>query len=277
MKEFKDRVAVITGAASGIGRAFAARCAEEKMRVVLSDVEASALAQAERELTSQGASVLAVPTDVSKESDLQALADRTLRDFGGVHLLFNNAGVGAGTTVWESTHADWEWVLNVNLWGIIHGIRVFIPIMLAQNTEGHIVNTASIAGLLGYHTSAPYQVTKHAVVSLSEHLYHSLAQQHSKLRVSVVCPGWVQTRIMDSGRNRPHELQNADESTTKQRMAEEAEMREAVQTGISPAQVADAVFQAIRAEKFYVLTHPELQRFVRYRMEDIVQQRNPRV
>ncbi len=277
MKEFKDRVAVITGAASGIGRAFAARCAEEKMRVVLSDVEASALAQAERELTSQGAIVLAVPTDVSKESDLQALADRTLRDFGGVHLLFNNAGVGAGTTVWESTHADWEWVLNVNLWGIIHGIRVFVPIMLAQNTEGHIVNTASIAGLLGYHTSAPYQVTKHAVVSLSEHLYHSLAQQHSKLRVSVVCPGWVQTRIMDSGRNRPHELQNADESTTKQRMAEEAEMREAVQTGISPAQVADAVFQAIRAEKFYVLTHPELQRFVRYRMEDIVQQRNPRV
>ncbi len=278
MKEFKDRVAVITGAASGIGRALADRCAQERMRVVLSDVEAGALAQVEQDLKSQGATVLAVPTDVSKESDMQALADKVERMFGAVHLLCNNAGVGAGSTIWESTRADWEWVVRVNLWGVIHGIRVFVPRMLARNSEGHIVNTASIAGLLPYPPSAPYQVTKHAVVSLSEHLYHSLAQRNAKIKVSVACPGWVKTRIMDSDRNRPAELQNDPSApTTPQEAAVEEQMRQAAESGIPAAQVADAIFQAVRDEKFYVLTHPELTRYVRYRMEDIVQQRNPRV
>ncbi len=277
MKEFKERVAVITGAASGIGRALAERCAHEKMRVVLADIEEHALARTRQELQNRGATVLAVQTDVSKESDVQVLADKTQNAFGGVHLLFNNAGVGAGSTIWESTGADWEWVIRVNLWGVIHGIRMFVPRMLAQNDEGHIVNTASISGLLPYHPSAPYQVTKHAVVGLSEHLYHSLAQQQARIHVSVACPGWVKTNIMDSDRNRPPELQNdADESITPQQAAVEEQMRQAAQAGISPAQVADAVFQAIRDERFYVLTHPELTRFVSYRMEDIVQQRNPR-
>ncbi len=275
MKEFRDKVAVITGAASGIGKAIAAHCVSLGMKTVLADIEAPALAQAEQEFRARGAAVLAVSTDVSKADDVAALAHKTLEVFGGVHLLFNNAGVGAGYTVWESTLADWQWVLGVNLWGVIHGVRIFVPIMLAQDTECHIVNTASAAGILPYHPSAPYQVSKHAVVALSENLYYSLAYRKSKIRASVLCPGWVKTRIMDSGRNRPAELQNeqlypADDSVIQG-------MNEALEAGVSPDQVADQVFLAIQAEQFYILTHPEYNPLVQKRMEDIVHQHNPSV
>jgi len=277
MKEFKSRVAVITGAASGIGRAIAFRCASEGMKVVLADIEQPALDQAEQALRATGATVLAVRTDVSKTSEVEALAQKTLNTFGAAHLLFNNAGVGTGSTVWESSLADWQWVIGVNLWSVIYGVRVFVPIMLAQDTECHIVNTASVAGLLPYHPSAPYQVTKHAVVALTENLYYSLAERHAKLRVSVLCPGWVNTRIMDSDRNRPPELQNEPISGTISPDLEAIvqEMRHAAQTGMPPQQVADIVFNAIRTEQFYILTHPEFAPVVQERMENIIQQRNP--
>ncbi len=277
MKDFKDKVAVVTGAASGIGRAIAERCAQEGMKVVLADVEEQALAQTEQELRATGATVLAVRTDVAKSAEVEALAQKTLQAFGAVHLLFNNAGVGAGTTIWESSLADWQWVLGVNLWGVIHGLRVFVPIMLAQDTECHIVNTASVAGLLPYHLAATYQVTKHAVVALSEHLYYSLEQRKAKVKVSVLCPGWVNTRIMESERNRPPELQDPLTSgpISPEVIAVVQSMRQDAHAGMSPRQVADYVFKAIQAEQFYILTHPELNPLVQKRMEDILQQRNP--
>jgi NAD(P)-dependent dehydrogenase (short-subunit alcohol dehydrogenase family) len=279
MKEFKDKVAVVTGAASGIGRGIAERCAQEGMRVVLADIEEAALAQTEQALKAGGAAVLAVRTDVSKAGDVEALAHKTLDAFGAVHLLVNNAGIGAGSTIWESTLADWEWVMGVNLWGVIYGLRTFVPIMLAQDTEGHIVNTASVAGLLPYHPSATYQVTKHAVVALSEQLYYSLAYQNAKIKVSVLCPGWVKTRILESERNRPVELQNEPAGTpiTPEVEALIQAMAEAMQTGLSPQQVADMVFDAIRKDKFYILTHPDTKPLIQQRMEAILQERNPDV
>lgn len=277
MQEFRGKVAVITGAASGIGRALAERCAWEGMKVVLADIEEPALARAAGELGAAGASVLAVRTDVSKAEDVEALAHKTLDAFGAVHLLCNNAGVGAGGAIWESTLADWEWVLGVNLWGAIHGVRMFVPIMLRQDTECHVVNTASVAGLLAYHPSATYQVTKHAVVALSEHLHYSLAERGAKVKVSVLCPGWVNTRIMDSARNRPAALQNAPaaEMTTPEGEAAEAEMRRAAEAGLSPQAVAEQVFAAIRAEQLFVLTHPELNQYIQQRVEGILQPRRP--
>ncbi len=277
MQQFRDKVAVITGAASGIGRSLAERCAQEGMKVVLADVEEAALAQAAQELSAGGANLLAVRTDVSRPGDVEALARQTLEAFGAVHLLVNNAGVGAGGTIWDSTLADWEWVIGVNLWGVIHGLRTFVPIMLAQNTEAHIVNTASLAGLLPYHPGASYQVTKHAVVALSEQLYYSLAMLQAKIKVSVLCPGWVNTRIMDSERNRPPELQNEPLAGPPgpEQAAVVQSMRDAAQAGLSPRQVADQVFDAIRKEQFYILTHPEYNAMIQQRMENILEQRNP--
>jgi len=277
MNNFNDKVAVITGAASGIGRAIAFRCASERMKIILADIEQPALDQAEQALRATGAKVLAVRTDVSKVSEVETLAQKTIDTFGVVHLLFNNAGVGTGSTVWDSSLTDWQWVMGVNLWGVIYGVWIFVPIMLAQDTECHIVNTASIAGLLPNHPSAPYQVTKHAVVALTENLYYSLAERHAKVNVSVLCPGWVNTRIMDSDRNRPPELQNEpiNETISPELDAIVQEMRHAAQAGLPPQQVADFVFNAIRAEQFYILTHPEFTPIVQVRMENIIQQRNP--
>ena len=281
MQNFKEKVAVITGAASGIGFAIAERCVQENMRVVMADIEETALRQAESRLRAAGGTVVAVRTDVSHFEDLEALAKHTLEAFGAVHLLINNAGVGAGSSVWESSIADWEWVIGVNLMGVIHGLRAFVPIMLVQNSEGHIVNTASVAGLLNYHPSAPYQVSKHAVVALSENLYFSLAYRQSKLKVSVLCPGWVNTKILESERNRPEGLLNPPPSQPLdpaiQAYIEQmvGEMRKAVETGMKPGQVANLVFDAIRNEQFYIVTHPEFNPMIKRRMEDIVAQRNP--
>jgi NAD(P)-dependent dehydrogenase (short-subunit alcohol dehydrogenase family) len=274
MKEFKDKVAVITGAASGIGRALAERCVHEGMKVVLADVEVGALATTEAALKAMGATVVAVVADVSKADDVEALAQRTLEAFGAVHLLCNNAGVGAGTSVWESSLADWEWVLGVNLWGVIHGVRVFVPLMLAQQTEGHIVNTASMAGLLTGPGLGVYRVSKHGVVALSETLYHELAQRRAKVKVSVLCPGSVNTRIIYSTRNRPGHLPAAKPLGPEDVVLREA-VRQAVQTGMSPTQVAEHVFNGIQADKFYILTHPDLKERVRTRMEDVLRERNP--
>ncbi len=277
MKEFKNKVAVITGAASGIGRALAERCIQEGMKVVLADIEADALAQADQELRAGGGETLAVLTDVTQAADVEALAQKTIEAFGGVHLLFNNAGVGGGTSMWESSLADWEWTLGVNLWGVIHGVRSFVPLMLEGGHEGHIVNTASISGLISNSGLGIYQVSKHAVVSLSEALHHELRQKGSELKVSALCPGFVKTRIMESERNRPPELLNDPASTdlTEDQEALQERLDLVIEGGMSPDLVAEATFDAIREEKFYILTNPEMKPLIDKRAQDLLQERNP--
>jgi NAD(P)-dependent dehydrogenase (short-subunit alcohol dehydrogenase family) len=274
MKEFKDKVAVITGAASGIGRALADRCVQEGMKVVLADVEVETLTKTEESMKATGATVLAVRTDVSQGGDVEALAEKTLEAFGAVHLLCNNAGVAIEAAIWASTVAEWDWVMGVNLWGVIHGVRVFVPIMLAEDTECHIVNTASMAGLISGSGLGVYKVTKHGVVALSETLYHDLAERGAKVKVSVLCPGIVNTRIMESERNRPEHLPTTEPLGPTSGARWEA-LRQLVPAGISPAQVADAIFEALRKDQFYILTHPEGKESIRTRMEDILQERNP--
>jgi NADP-dependent 3-hydroxy acid dehydrogenase YdfG len=280
MKEFKDKVAVITGAGSGIGLAIARRCVQERMKVVLADVEQDALTGAEKELTALGGTVLPVLTDVSSADQVEALARKTINTFGGVHLLCNNAGVAADGTIWECSVADWDWVIGVNLWGVLNGISTFVPIMLSQDTEGHVVNTASTAGILPYHPGASYHVTKHAVVALSENLYRSLGERGAKIKTSVLCPGFVKTRILSSLRNRPAELRVKSSPIPLSTEAEEAAWAYLEKNQfkvLSTSQVADMVFTAIREGKFYILTHPEFNEVVRKRMEAIIQGQNPEI
>ena len=278
MKEFKDKVAVVTGAASGIGRGIAERCAQEGMKVVLADIEEAALMKASNELRANGAETVALETDVSKADHVERLALETLDRFGVVHLLFNNAGVDTLSWIWKYTTSDWEWLLGVNLWGVIHGIRVFVPIMLEQDVDCHIVNTASLAGLMSYPSSGIYQVTKHAVVSLSETLYHELNQIDAKVHVSVLCPAGVRTRIAESGRNRPGGT--VQTSTPSGSGHDDTELGKRFwqrirAEALEPKQVADIVFKAIREVRFYILTHPEYNEAIRIRLEDILEGRNP--
>jgi NAD(P)-dependent dehydrogenase (short-subunit alcohol dehydrogenase family) len=280
VKEFKGKVAVITGAASGIGRALAERCAAEGMKVVLAGINENTLRLAEKDIKAKGVSTLVVRTDVSKADDVEALARKTLDTFGAVHLLFNNAGVANSGTPWGSTLADWQWVLGVNLWGVIYGIHYFVPIMLKQNTECHIVNTASKAGLIVIPHPSPYTVSKHGVVALSEDLYRQLQQVGSSIGVSVLCPGGTKTNITSSDRNRPPELKNdpVEEQLGMLAPAIVAAVQQAIENGMEPTKVADIVFNAIKENKFYII--PDAERFkpmIRARMEDILQERNPRV
>ncbi|MEP7136337.1 MAG: SDR family NAD(P)-dependent oxidoreductase [Chloroflexota bacterium] len=277
MKEFKDKVAVITGAANGIGFGIAEHCAQMGMKVVLAGINAENLSNAQQKLKSTGAALLTVRTDVSKREDVEALAQKTIDTFGSIHLLVNNAGVAAGSSAWESTWEEWEWVMNVNLWGVINGVKIFTPLMLAQDSEAHIVNVASVAGLLPDHPCAPYQVTKHAVVSLTENLYHSLAEQNSKIKVSVVCPGWVKTEILKSERNRPIELKNKPGSVADKRKRVESyrEMQDALENGMSVQELTEYVFRVIEHEQLYVLSHAEVMPYIKERMDNILQQKNP--
>jgi len=275
MKEFNNKVAVITGAASGIGRAIAERCVQEGMKVVLAGVNEANLAKAEGELKASGGTVMSVRTDVAKRNDVELLARKTIDAFGAVHLLVNNAGVAVSRSPWEATWNDWEWVMGVNLWGVIHGVKVFTPLMLAQNTEGHIVNTASFAGLMvGTGAIAPYSLTKHAVVALSESLYLALQQRKAPIKVSVLCPFFVRTNIGDPERNRPSELQNEPVELSAQEQAFWGFMNAAINAGISPFQEADRLFEAIKEEKFYVLDH-EFLPLVRQRVDNLVRLENP--
>jgi NAD(P)-dependent dehydrogenase (short-subunit alcohol dehydrogenase family) len=275
MKEFKGKVAVITGAASGIGRGIAERCVREGMKVVLADIDEASLTKAETELKTLGGTVLGVRTDVSKRSDVELLAQRALDSFGAVHVLFNNAGVAAGGAPWEATWNDWEWVIGVNLWGVIHGVKVFTPLMLAQNTECHIINTSSTAGLVVGCGSAPYAVTKHGVVALSESLYLALQQRNSLVKVSVLCPGVVRTNIAYAERKRPAELRNEAVAMTPERQAGLAAFKAVMEASMPPLQVADVVFEAIQKEQFYILSHPEWMEAVQLRTDKLLRMENP--
>jgi NAD(P)-dependent dehydrogenase (short-subunit alcohol dehydrogenase family)/GNAT superfamily N-acetyltransferase len=278
VKELGGKVAVVTGAASGIGFAMAERFAAEGMKVVLADVEGDALARAEAELRGRGATVLAVRTDVRQASEVDALAEKTLAAFDEVHVVCNNAGVYITKFTWEHTLADWEWVLGVNLWGVIHGVRTFVPIMLRQGTEGHIVNTASEAGLTSGAILGSYCVSKFGVVALSESLAEELARLGAPIKVSVLCPNMVRTNLMTSARNRPRALTNPEEASPVRpevQRVDESLRRGFEDTGILPAQVADRVVAAIRADTFYILTHPVTKEEVRVRMENILEGRNP--
>lgn len=276
MKEFKDKVAVITGAASGIGRGIAEKCVAENMKVVLADVNEDDLARTEAELKELGGTVLGVKTDVSQRNDVEQLAHKTLEAFGGVHLLVNNAGVATGSTPWEASWNDWEWVINVNLWGVINGVKVFTPLMLDQNTECHIVNTSSAAGLVVGSGSAPYSATKHAVVALSENLSLALEQRSPLVKVSVLCPGFINTNIVNCESHRPVDLQNEPVEITPEIQARLDFMTAALKAGLSPLTVADQVFEAIREGKFYILTHPEWIKAVELRVNALLRLENPR-
>ncbi|OON63079.1 hypothetical protein B0920_06610 [Massilia sp. KIM] len=280
MKEFRGRVAVITGAASGLGREFANVAAGLGMRLVLADVQAKALERASEELQHQGAEVLAMVVDVSKGAHVQELADSAVARFGAVHLVFNNAGVGSGGLIWENSEQDWEWVLGVNLWGVIHGVRVFTRVMLECAAadpayEGHIVNTASMAGLLTAPAMGVYNVSKHAVVALSETLYHDLQLVEAPIGASVLCPYFVPTGIAHSHRHRPDDLQS-EESVTASQMAAQALTEKAVGSGkVSAADVASLTFDGIREKRFYLYSHPQALGAVAQRCEAIVHAQQP--
>jgi len=280
MKNFQDKVAVITGGASGLGREFANTAAKLGMKLVLADVQQDALDKAKTELEAEGADVLAMICDVRKGEQVQALADATMARFGAVHLLFNNAGVGSGGLIWENTEADWEWVLGVNVWGVVHGVRIFTKLMLEcaakdPQFEGHIVNTASMAGLLNAPTMGVYNVSKHAVVSLSETLYHDLQLVEAPIGASVLCPYFVPTGISQSHRNRPADVA-ATAGATPSQVAAQAMTVKAVESGkVSASDVAAMTFDAIRDGKFYIYSHPQALGSVTERMNNIVKQENP--
>jgi NAD(P)-dependent dehydrogenase (short-subunit alcohol dehydrogenase family) len=275
MKTFSDRVAVITGGASGLGLAMARRFAREGMKLVLADIQLDALDRAVSEFKAQKVPVIGVRTDVSKGEDVELLARKALEAFGAVHVLCNNAGVAPGGAVWENSSADWEWIIGVNVMGVIHGVRVFTPIMLKQDSEGHIVNTASVAGLLSLPGMGIYCVSKHAVVTLSECLHHDLVERGAKIRASVLCPAYVPTRISDSERNRPSHLKDGRPKSAEE-LARDEQLRHAVKSGrINAEQVADAVFSAIQEERFYILTHQKIKAAIETRMQDILQERLP--
>ena len=262
------RVAVVTGAASGIGFGLSERFASEGMRVVMADIEEPALMEAAEVLMGRGGVVLPVPTDVSRPEQVDSLRDRALETFGAVHVLCNNAGVaGLGRPLWDVTPGEWGWVLGVNLWGVINGIRSFLPALREQDAA-HVVNTASVAGLVAG-ILGPYSVTKHGVVALSEALYFQLLQHGASVGVSVLCPGWVKTRILDSDRNRPADLGPPAELEPTQAAVREVG-RQRVESGIEPAEVAAQVVDAIRSGRFYVLTHPEMNDAISRRAEEVV-------
>ena len=276
MREFEGKVAVVTGAASGIGLALARKLGEQGMRVALADIEADALQNAALDLEKRGVEVLAVRTDVSQADSVNALAEKTLEVFGAVHVLCNNAGVFAGGVSWEAPLEDYEWVLNVNMWGVIHGIRTFVPHLLAHGEEGHIVNTASMAAVTSIPYCAMYTMSKHAVLSLSESLYHELKLRGARIGVSALCPEIVATRIGGGERNRPAHLKRAPGAgASPERDLTERAVRDGIRTGTPPEQIAQRVLEGIRENRFYILAEDVWRRACESRLEDIRLARNP--
>lgn len=278
MKDLAGKVAVVTGSASGMGFAFANRFAEEGMSVVLADIEAEPLAMAEAAIKARGARVLAVRTNVLQDGDVEKLADAAFRTFGNVHVVCNNAGVSgtSGKPVWEAPQEDWDWVFGVNFWGVLRGIRAFVPRMIANGEEGHIVNTASVAGLL---TAAdPYSVSKHAVVCLTEGLYKNFKTLNLKLSASVLCPGWVNTNIADAGRNRPAELGEVPDPSSLPAAVQAglAAMRGMLQNGYQPSEIAQHVLDAIMTDTFFIIPAQDyIQEAIKTRFDQVLKRENP--
>ena len=277
--DFKGKTAVLTGAGSGFGLECARIGAKLGMNLVLVDVQQDALDSATKEMQALGAQVLSFKLDVSSATEMEAMGAEVLARFGAPHLIFNNAGVGSGGLIWENSVKDWEWVLGVNVMGVAHGVRIFTPMMLAAAKkdaawQGHIVNTASMAGLLNAPNMGVYNVSKHAVVSLSETLYQDLSLVTDQIGASVLCPFFVATGISQSHRNRPSEL--CGTKPTQSQLVGQAMSTKAVSSGkVSAADVAQMVFDAVAANQFYIYSHPEAIKSVQTRLEDIVQTRNP--
>ena len=279
ISDFKGKTAVLTGAGSGFGLECARIGARLGMNLVLADVQQDALDVATREMQAAGAQVLPFKLDVSSASQMEAMGAAVFARFGAPHLVFNNAGVGSGGLIWENSVKDWEWVLGVNVMGVAHGVRVFTPMMLEAAKQdaawqGHIVNTASMAGLLNAPNMGVYNVSKHAVVSLSETLYQDLSLVTDQISASVLCPFFVATGISQSHRNRPSELRGS--KPTKSQLIGQAMSDKAVSSGkVSAADVAQLVFDAVASNQFYIYSHPKAIKSVQTRLEDIVQTRNP--
>ena len=274
MRDVAGTVAVVTGGASGIGRAMADVFGAAGMKLVIADVDAARAEEAARALKAAGAEAVAVPTDVSDPAQVDALAQRALDVFGAVHVVCNNAGVAyGGLPTWESTVDDWQWIVGVNLMGVVHGVRTFTPILIAQG-EGHIVNTASIAGLVTSNGNALYAVTKHAVVALSESLFNELAACESGVRVSVLCPGFINTELVRSSqRNAPARVREGHPELYGGPAARQ--MEAILANAPPPIAVGEAVLSAIRAERFWILPSPEFRPLVRHRCENVIEERDP--
>ena len=279
--DFKNKTAVLTGAGSGFGLECARIGAKRGMNLVLVDVQQDALDQATAELQAAGAQVLSRRVDVSNADQMAAVGQATFERFGAPHLVFNNAGVGSGGLIWENTLKDWDWVLGVNVMGVVHGLRTFTPMMLEAakkdpSYRGHIVNTASMAGLLNPPNMGVYNVSKHAVVSMTETLYLDLSLVTEQISASVLCPFFVATGINESARNRPGDMTDANATLTQSQKIGQAMTSKAVNSGkVSAADVAALVFDAIVVNRFYIYSHPKALRSVQTRMEDIMQARNP--
>lgn len=274
MDDLRGKVAVITGGASGIGRALAERFAAEGMKLVLADIDEVTLRNTEVQLAEGGAEVLSVLCDTSLEAEVQALADAALARFGAAHVLCNNAGVIGKGDAWRSPMSVWEWVVGINLYGVIHGIRAFLPIMEDQG-EGHIVNTASMAGLVAVPGAAPYNVTKTGVVALSEGLHLELKATGSPVRVSALCPGFVRTNLARGQKWQDRLGSDPGASQTPMAQLMDAALTQGIDEGIDAADVASAVVDAIRAEQFWILTHSDMRQLPVERMERAARQENP--
>jgi short-subunit dehydrogenase len=272
LDDFKNKVAVITGAASGIGRAIAAKCAKEKMKIVIADIDKESLRKTEKEIIDEGVEILAVVANVAKEDEIKTLALKTLDCFGEVHLLFNNAGVCSGALILNSTISDWKWIIDVNLWSVIYGTSIFFPIMQKQQDDCYIVNTASQAGIETSSDNGLYRVTKHAVVSYSEALFYELKTINSKIGVSVLCPGWTSTQLYKSQRMRPVEYLNYGSETE---IEVPSKLVEGIKSGMSPVEVVEDAFNSIRKGQFYIFPYPLYKIYAQHRMEDIINKRNP--
>jgi len=274
MNALRGKVAAVTGAASGLGRAMALAFASEGMHVALADIDEKNLQSVAEAVRGKGVNALATRVDVSRFNDVEAFAERCAGELGAFHLVCNNAGIAVSGAVWENSEAEWQWILGVNLLGVAHGIRAFAPRLIAQD-EGHIVNTASVAGLISPPGMGAYAATKHAVVALSEALHHDLRERGSHVGVSLLCPAYVPTGIAQSERNRPSDVSVPEKS--KERLAKEAALRKAVAAGkLSAGDVARAVVAAVKEDRFYVLTHAAIKGAVRARMDDVLEERAPR-
>jgi len=275
LKEFEGKVAVVTGAASGIGTGLARQCAANGMRVVLADVDEEGLSNLAQELESGGSEVCALPTDVRQAESVEALATATLDRFGSVHLVFNNAGVLMSGCAWERTDDDWRWVFAVNFFGVVHGIRTFVPLLLDQGEPAHLVNTASVGGLMVGPYLSPYIVSKHAVVALTESVYHELAALGTPVGVSVLCPGPIATGITDSERIRPDDRPDTRPLGSEAERTYDTLLTAGIAAGMDPGEVGEIVFDALRADRFWIYTHPVYTEAIQGRMESILSGSNP--